>query len=117
LSSLGKIIPYIKKYSNENEEMTTAKKNLNICSKGHKYYKTSDCPACPICKNERKPATGFLSVLSAPARRALERECIKTLEQLSKKTEIEILQLHGMGPATLPKLRNALATAGLSFKK
>jgi hypothetical protein len=32
-------------------------------------------------------------------------------------TEKEILQLHGMGPGTLPKLRSALATIGLSFKK
>lgn len=97
--------------------MATVKKNLRTCDKGHKYYKTSDCPTCPVCENERKPATGFLSVLSAPARRALEQEGIKTLEQLSKKTETEILQLHGMGPSSLPKLRSALATNGLSFKK
>ena len=97
--------------------MTTAKKNLRTCSKGHKYYKTSDCPTCPVCEDERKPAKGFLSIISAPARRALEREGIKTLQQLSKKTETEILQLHGMGPSSLPKLQNALATVGLSFKK
>ncbi|MEP7372093.1 MAG: RNA polymerase alpha subunit C-terminal domain-containing protein [Chitinophagaceae bacterium] len=97
--------------------MATANKNPRICSKGHKYYKTSDCPTCPVCENERKPSTGFLSVLSAPARRALEREGIQTLEQLSKKSETEILQFHGMGPATLPKLRSALSTVGLSFKK
>ena len=97
--------------------MTTAKKNLRICSKGHRYYKTGDCPTCPVCENERKPASGFLSVLSAPARRAIEREGIKTLEQLSEKSETEILQLHGMGPATLPKLRAALAAIGSGFKK
>lgn len=97
--------------------MTNAKKNLRTCSKGHQYYKTSDCPACPVCENQRKPRTGFLSVISAPARRALEREGIETLQQLSEMTETEILQLHGTGPATLPKLRSALAIAGLSFKK
>jgi DNA-directed RNA polymerase alpha subunit len=97
--------------------MTTAKKNIRTCSKGHKFNKTSDCPTCPICENERKPGTGFLSVLSAPARRALEREGINTLQQLARMTEKEILQLHGMGPSTLPKLRSALATIGLSFKK
>jgi len=97
--------------------MTTVKKNLKVCSNGHKFYKTSDCPTCPICQNEKKPGTGFLSLLSAPARRALEGAGIKTLSQLSKLTEKEILQLHGMGPASLPALRNALAKNGLSFKK
>ena len=97
--------------------MTTVQKNLRTCRKGHKFYKTSDCPTCPVCENEKKPATGFLSALSAPARRALEGAGIKTMLQLSKMTEKEVLQLHGMGPSTLPKLRSALATNGLGFKK
>jgi DNA-directed RNA polymerase alpha subunit len=97
--------------------MTTVKKNLKVCSNGHKFYKTSDCPICPICENEKKPASGFLSVLSAPARRALEGAGINTVLQLSKLSEKEILKLHGMGPASLPTLRSALATKGLSFKK
>ncbi|WP_459213307.1 helix-hairpin-helix domain-containing protein, partial [Bacillus paralicheniformis] len=35
---------------------------------------------------------------------------------LSKYSEKEILQFHGMGPASLPKLRGALKEKGLSFK-
>ena len=97
--------------------MTTSKKKLRTCSRGHKFYKTSDCPACPVCENENKPETGFLSLISAPARRALESKGIKTLKQLSRFSEAEILQLHGMGPGSLPKLRSALKTIGLSFKK
>ena len=97
--------------------MTTAKKNLKTCSKGHKFYKTSDCPVCPICENENKPETGFLSLISAPARRALESRGIKTLQQLSGFSEAEILKFHGLGPGSLPKLRSALKTIGLSFKK
>jgi predicted RecB family nuclease len=97
--------------------MTTAKNNMKVCRNGHKFYKTSDCPTCPVCEHEKKPATGFLSLLSAPARRALEGAGIKTLLQLSKSTEKEILRLHGVGPASLPTLRRALATNGLSFKK
>lgn len=96
--------------------MTTSEKNLRTCNNGHKYYKSSDCPTCPTCEQERKPASGFLSVLSAPARRALENEGIMTLQQLSKYTEKEILQFHGMGPASLPKLRSALKENGLSFR-
>ena len=92
------------------------KTNLRICPKGHKYYKSSDCPVCPVCEQERKPADGFLSLVSAPARRALEREGITTLGKLSKFSESEIIKLHGMGPSSLPTLRMALAAKGLSFK-
>ena len=97
--------------------MAMANKNQRTCPEGHHYYKTSDCPVCPVCEKENHPATGFLSLLSAPARRALENAGISTKQQLAEKTEKEILQLHGMGPSTIPKLRQALAAAGLSFKK
>jgi hypothetical protein len=90
--------------------------SLRICPKGHQYNKTSDCPTCPVCEAERKPKNGFLSQLSAPARRALENNRITSLEQLSKFSEREILQLHGMGPGSIPKLKNALKAVGLSFK-
>ncbi|MES1041195.1 MULTISPECIES: RNA polymerase alpha subunit C-terminal domain-containing protein [Peribacillus] len=96
--------------------MTTSKKNMRTCEKGHKYDKSSDCPTCPVCEQERKPDTGFLSVLSAPARRALEYNGVTSLQQLSTYSEKEILKFHGMGPASLPKLRAALETGGLSFK-
>jgi len=97
--------------------MSVAKKNLRTCIKGHQYYKTSDCPTCPVCERENKPETGFLSLISAPARRALQREGITTLRLLSQKTENEIAKLHGIGPASFPPLRAALTKAGLSFKK
>lgn len=94
-----------------------SKSSLRICEKGHKYYKSSDCPVCPICEKEKKPATGFLSTLGAPARRALESQGLDTLIKLSKISEKDLLQLHGVGPSTLPKLRIALKEKGLSFKK
>lgn len=97
--------------------MTTLGKNLRTCRNGHQYYKTSDCPTCPVCEKENKPESGFLSLIAAPARRGLEREGISTLQKLADYTETEILQLHGMGPSTLPKLRTALKTNALSFKK
>jgi hypothetical protein len=92
-------------------------KNKRTCPNGHIYYKSSDCPVCPYCEDERKPAGGFLSTLSAPARRALERQGIKTPKQLSRYNEKEILALHGMGPGSIQKLRDALKAQGLSFKK
>jgi predicted RecB family nuclease len=96
--------------------MATSEKNLRTCKKGHKYYKSTDCPTCPTCEQEKKPESGFLSLLSAPARRALEHNGITTLEQLSTYSEKEILKFHGMGPASLPKLRSALMESGFSFK-
>ena len=96
--------------------MTTPNKNLKICNKGHKYYKSSDCPTCPRCEQERKPENGFLTLLSAPARRALENNGIVSLQKLSTYSEREILKFHGMGPASLPKLRSALKKEGLSFR-
>jgi len=96
--------------------MTVTVKTLRTCNQGHKYYKSSDCPTCPVCEQERKPGNGFLSLLGAPARRALENQGITTLQKLSGFTEKEILSLHGMGPSSMPKLREALAAEGLSFK-
>lgn len=96
--------------------MDTFKKTLRTCPKGHRYYKGSDCPTCPVCEEERKPKDGFLSLLAAPARRALENNGITTLKQLSKFSEEEILKFHGMGKASLPKLREALLLEKLSFK-
>lgn len=96
--------------------MTIKKNDLRICSQGHKYYKTTNCPTCPVCEKERKPEEGFLSLLVAPARRALESIGIKSLHHLSQFSEKEILALHGMGKSSIPILQTALKAEGLSFK-
>ena len=92
------------------------KKTLRICGNGHRYYKSTDCPTCPICEEARKPKDDFLSMLGAPARRALEREGIQKVEQLSNYSEKEILKLHGVGPSTIPRLKEMLMKKGLGFK-
>ncbi|MDU2241321.1 MAG: RNA polymerase alpha subunit C-terminal domain-containing protein [Paenibacillus sp.] len=96
--------------------MTERAKTLRTCPKGHTYYKSSDCPTCPACEQERKPEAGFLLRLSAPARRALEANGVTTLEKLAGLSEQEVLQFHGMGPSSLPKLREALHAKGFRFK-
>jgi DNA-directed RNA polymerase alpha subunit len=63
-----------------------------------------------------KPAAGFLALLGSPARRALENAGITTLNKLAELSEKDLLDLHGIGKASLPTLHNALAEAGLSFK-
>lgn len=93
-----------------------AEKTLRTCQKGHKYYKSSDCPTCPTCESEKKPKDGFLSLLSAPARRALENNGITTIEQLSNCSEKELMAFHGFGKSSLPILRTALEEKGLTFK-
>jgi hypothetical protein len=70
--------------------MASSKKTLRTCPKGHRYYKSSDCPTCLICEEERKPKDGFLAFVAAPARRALENNGITTLKQLSKFSEEEV---------------------------
>ena len=89
---------------------------VKTCEKGHTFDKRSDCPTCPICEKERKPNDNFLSLLAAPARRALESEGITTVEKLSNYNEKEILALHGMGKSSIPKLNAFLRSAGLAFK-
>ncbi len=96
------------------------KAQLKTCSRGHTFMKSSSYPVCPQCwpGYYKKKAQEKIPVdLSAPALRALLHEGISTLTQLSKYSEKEISKLHGMGPASLPKLRSALKTQGLSFKK
>lgn len=97
--------------------VATKTKIKKTCSKGHVFYKSSDCPVCPICEKENKPTSGFLSLVSAPAKRALEGAGIKTLKQLSIKTKSEILALHGIGPSAILILEKELKTNNLSFKQ
>ena len=68
-------------------------------------------------KKEKNTDVYFLSGIAAPARRALENAGIRTLRQLSALSEKQILELHGMGPSSIPKLRKALKKEGLLFAK
>ncbi len=91
-----------------------------ICSRGHVFYKSSDCPVCPKCWSgyyRERNKGDFPDKLSAPALRALLNTGIHNLSQLAKHTESEILSLHGMGPSSMPLLRKALRAKRLKFKK
>jgi uncharacterized protein YdhG (YjbR/CyaY superfamily) len=101
----------------QNLEKAALKKKPKTCKNGHPFTKTSDCPVCPICAKESKVKTGFMSTLSAPAQRALENAGIKTIKQLAKYSEADILSLHGLGKSSIPKLKTALTEVGLDFKK
>ncbi len=86
------------------------------CPNGHIYNKSSDCPVCPVCEKQKPAGAPFLQELGAPAKRALQNAGIRTLRDLAKWKEAEVLKLHGIGPSSIPRLRKALETAGLDFK-
>ncbi|GAB4580984.1 MAG: hypothetical protein Fur0022_37290 [Anaerolineales bacterium] len=60
-------------------------------------------------------APNEFSLLAAPAQRALAGAGFTRLEQLTKITESELKQLHGIGPNALKQLRTALEARGWSF--
>jgi len=90
-----------------------------VCSRGHQFQRSSDCPVCPKCWPGfyKKLKTNLPKDISAPALRALLNAKITSLSELAKYSEKEILEFHGMGPGSIPKLRRALKVLGLSFKK
>ena len=57
----------------------------------------------------------FPTGLSQPALRALANAGITRLEQISKLSEKELKELHGIGPKAVRQLREALELQGLSF--
>ncbi|MGJ1430247.1 RNA polymerase alpha subunit C-terminal domain-containing protein [Sphingobacterium spiritivorum] len=95
--------------------MTTGR-TLRLCTKGHTFSKSSTCPTCPLCEKEKEPVTGFLAYLSNPVRNSLLHHGIDTLEKLSRNSKKEILNLHGIGKASIPILEKLLKEEGLSFK-
>ena len=97
--------------------MAKREETLRVCRNGHKYFKSSDCPVCPVCESKKPVILDFRHNLSAPAKRALETAGIDTLENLSKWTESNLLKLHGIGPSSIPKLKFAIEEAKLEFQK
>lgn len=55
--------------------------------------------------------------IGAPATRALTHAGYTTLKQLTKLSEAELAQLHGVGPKAVRILKEALQAKGLSFKQ
>ena len=64
----------------------------------------------------KEQETDVFPKIGAPAMRALEAAGYSRLEQLTKVTEAELGQLHGMGTKALGILRETLKEKGLSFK-
>ncbi|KIC61396.1 hypothetical protein RM51_17420 [Chryseobacterium taiwanense] len=73
---------------------------------------TSICVVNHVVEND------FLrGVIAMPARRALGKEKIDSLEKLSDYSEKEIMQMHGFGKNTMEKLKNYMKENNVSFKE
>ncbi|MBL1227153.1 hypothetical protein IW510_18670 [Enterococcus sp. BWR-S5] len=57
----------------------------------------------------------FLAKLSRPAQRALLHEKVNSFEKLSSLTEKQVLSFHGIGPSSLPVMKDCLRAVGLTF--
>ncbi len=55
-------------------------------------------------------------IIAVPARRALEKEKIDSLEKLSGYSEDEIMKLHGFGRNAMNKLKRYMDEQRVSFK-
>ncbi|MBC8172644.1 MAG: hypothetical protein H7X71_01955 [Chitinophagales bacterium] len=66
---------------------------------------------------QNKDTDNFAVNLAKPAQRALLNAGITTLKQLSKLTEEEISNLHGVGQNAVQQIKKALTENGLAFAK
>lgn len=129
----GKIIIYFAGYKNHiglyatPAAHTTFQKELSVYKQGKGSVQFPIDQPMPLdlikrivmfkVKQQDEPIDDFLAGLSAPARRALQNNGIKTIKDLSKLTEEEVLQLHGIGKTAIPVLQKALKEKGLSFAR
>lgn len=68
-----------------------------------------------MTKNDKVRESDLPIGLAKPAQRALATVGYLRLEQFTKLSEAEVLQLHGMGPKVLDLIRQALIAKGHSF--
>ena len=83
------------------------------CANGH-VFRQGEWPTCPTCERERM-AMSPLPAIGAPATRALQAAAVDRLVDLAVWSERDLLALHGMGPRAVDRLREHLATVGMSF--
>lgn len=91
------------------------KGNKRVCDKGHVFYKSSDCNVCPKYDQIEKPSDGFLSAIASPIRRALLANGVDSIKKLAQYNPELILNFHGIGPGSIPKLEQCLINAGLDW--
>lgn len=78
------------------------------CVNGHVFDRTSNCRVCPKCFAEEHQENGFLQLFSTPARKALLKEGIISIDKLRSYSTAELGKLHGIGPSTLLKFKELI---------
>lgn len=68
-----------------------------------------------MIQNDNVKESDLPTGLAKSAQRALAAAGYLRLEQFTKLSEADVLQLHGMGPKALDLIRRALMAQGLSF--
>ncbi|RYZ49400.1 MAG: hypothetical protein EOP49_16350 [Sphingobacteriales bacterium] len=71
----------------------------------------------PVTRSEDEKADSFFDGFARPAASALKHAGINSAEQLAGYTQKAILAMHGIGPASLPVLKQKLKDRGLDFSK
>ena len=61
-------------------------------------------------------ADAFPDGLSGPALRALHHAGIRSMEELTRRRERDVAELHGMGPKGIRMLKMGLASKGKRFR-
>ncbi|MCT4560300.1 MAG: hypothetical protein N4A41_02895 [Crocinitomicaceae bacterium] len=87
-----------------------------ICSNGHRYEKTSDCPVCPRCEQLLWVGSQWVG-LANPAKRALAAHGVEDYSDFIKYTREEVASWHGIGPNALKKIEEKLKECHLSWGK
>jgi DNA-directed RNA polymerase alpha subunit len=65
---------------------------------------------------KKETPSDFPKRLAAPARRALHAVKIRNLAELARRSEADIVKLHGIGPNAIKQLKDALKAKGMSFR-
>lgn len=91
-----------------------------------KRDKTTDESRCPITRDPKQRLASnvqtdaikanFPAGLARPALRALVAAGFTTLEQLTTISEVELSELHGMGPKAVKTVRTGLLAEGLDVR-
>jgi DNA-directed RNA polymerase alpha subunit len=91
-------------------------KTIRHCVNGHQFIKSSDCFVCPVCEKSKPTNNLFLKQFSAPARRALEKLDIKSIQDVCNYKEKEITNTHGIGPKAIEIIKTLIKEHNINFK-
>lgn len=101
-------IDYLLRLIKETENEASNHRVELLKSSIEEYVKNNTVEECtPICRLR----------LSTRARRCLENRDIKTVEELTRKSERQLIIGRQLGPKTMQEIKDALASMGLTLRE